>query len=208
MRLAALSTASLVSKIIIYRIGRSAYEEHRVKKQGLVEERMEKTWLPSADVVVEDASQNDVLLKTSDGVNILFKCVLVNVTKQNKITATLISGRTSSVKGSVKEYFTEDDFTVTLTVILTTGEVERGTFPVGDKRFFMPKNEINQLNEILSSTRSLEVANPYLVDVFGITSLVFKKCEFNRNDPVYINSMPFKIEFLSDMDYKFLVEEI
>jgi phage protein U len=131
----------------------------------------------------------------------------VDVTKQHTIVSTAITGRSATGHGTVKEYISEADYTVTISGKLFTGDIT-GVFPVTDKRHDMPYNEIKRLNDVLSSTESLDVSNPYLVDMFGITKLAFKKCDFNQSGMKHLNCFSFKIEFVSDQDYNFLVEDI
>jgi hypothetical protein len=97
--------------------------------------------------------------------------------------------------GKVKERIQEDDYKVKIFGNLCMNE--SGKFP-----FEMLK----QLNGILSGANSIYVASRYL-DIFDITQLTFTDADFNQSTLRYFNVMPFTLNFISDMDYNFLVED-
>jgi hypothetical protein len=97
--------------------------------------------------------------------------------------------------GKVKERIQADDYIVKISGNLCMNE--SGKFPY---------DLMKQLNGILSSAHSIYVANRYL-DIFDITQLAFKNASFNQSTLKYFNVMPFTLDFVSDMDYNFLVED-
>lgn len=135
--------------------------------------------------------ENSVILSTDKGILIEFIDALVNVTKQNSIKQTDLVNRA----GTVKEYIQAKDYTVTI-----SGNVH------STRQNSFPYAELVLLNYILSESKSLIVASPYLL-LFDIKQLVLKTATFNQNPVKYFNALPFALTFDSDKNYDFMITE-
>lgn len=87
------------------------------------------------------------------------------VTKNVNVIKTPIAGR----NGTVKQYINMGDFDVQINGVFTS--------QVPDSR---PDLLIRQLHDITNSTAEVNVASNFL-NLFGIQSLVFERCEFPQN---------------------------
>ena len=63
------------------------------------------------------------------------------------------------------------------------------------------------LNKILSKNESIDVVSVYLNEIFDITKLVFVRGNFDQKQMKFFNVMPFTLNFQSDIDHSFLVED-
>ena len=59
---------------------------------------------------------------------------------------------------------------------------------------------------LLKRAENLKMASKY-TEAFDITDVVLKKATFDQNQIKLFNVMPFRLEFLSDESYEFLVKE-
>jgi len=137
-----------------------------------------------------DLEENIVILRTDNNVAIKILNARVDITKNNKIIDTLLVNRA----GKVKERIQEEDYTVVI----------KGSL-VNDKDRF-PYRDLFVLNRILSEAKSIQVASVYTC-IFDIEKLAFTKADFHQSSWQHFNVMPFTLNFVSDMDYNFLVNE-
>ncbi|MDR1199058.1 MAG: DUF6046 domain-containing protein [Prevotellaceae bacterium] len=140
------------------------------------------------------APRNNIVLRAAvDGktYEIEFTDAKCKVVKENKIIETPIVNR----RGTVKEYINAKDYSITIS----------GNLFVKLKEDF-PVEAVKMLNRLLSTTESIEVSSAYL-SFFEITKMVFKNGTFDQKEAKYVNVMPFSLEFVSDEDYEFLVED-
>lgn len=133
---------------------------------------------------------NNLILRTSDNMEIELINVKIDVTQQNKIVETALVHH----NGKVKEFIQKEDYSIKV-----TGDL------IGDKDKF-PYELLNTLLTILNEQESFSVASPYL-ELFGIDKVALKRAMFNQGTLKYFNVMPFILSFVSDEDYKFLVSE-
>ncbi|MDR2009217.1 MAG: DUF6046 domain-containing protein [Bacteroidales bacterium] len=171
-----------------------------------------------------------MILKTSDNRKfIFFEGARVDVTKRSSITETSITGKSSKVTGTIKEYINDTDYDVNVSCNIITGYMGDklakaaigsiaaiSNFSIAEKvegrlhnivKDKPPYMEIKLLNDVLSSSDSIFVYHAYLNGVFGINKLAFKSCSFNQSGLRQLNVMPLNISFVSDRDYEFLVSE-
>lgn len=140
---------------------------------------------------ISEIPRNNLLLRTNDGTQIEFIDAKVKVVPENTIKCTPLVNR----NGSVKELIQASDYKVTIS----------GSLMVDSMHEF-PYNELKLLNSILKKQESIRVVNAYL-DIFGINQMVFQSGNFDQSAAQFVNVMPFSLDFLSDEDYGFLVED-
>ncbi|MDR2652131.1 MAG: DUF6046 domain-containing protein, partial [Prevotellaceae bacterium] len=147
-----------------------------------------------ANSLTADIPRNNIVLcAVVDGktYEIEFTDAKCKVIKENKIVETAIVNR----RGTVKEYINAKDYSITIS----------GNLFVNSKEDF-PVEAVKMLNKLLSTTESIEVSSAYL-SFFEITKMVFKNGNFDQQTAKYVNVLPFSLEFVSDEDYEFLVED-
>ena len=137
-----------------------------------------------------DNVENGVTLRTDNNDEIRFINAVIDVVKSSDIKSTPLVNRT----GTVKERIQEKDYSIVI----------KGSL-IGDKDKF-PHNELRLLNFILSDARSISISSSY-TRIFGINKVVFKTANFNQSMLTHFNVMPFTINFDSDTDYNFLMNE-
>jgi hypothetical protein len=135
------------------------------------------------------SSENNLVLRTGDGSEIEFIDARIDVTRTNDIKSTALINRA----GMVKERIQAKDYVVV------------GGNLMGDQGRF-PYDALKLLNDMLNTADSIGAASAYL-SIFGIERLALRKAEFLQGNLAYFNVMPFKLEFDSDMDYDFLINE-
>lgn len=136
--------------------------------------------------------ENELILQTEDGTEISFLDAKINVTKSKTIKSQTLVG----ITGSVKEYVQEDDYSVKIT----------GNIYIDDP-FHFPVENMKLLNDILTKVESLSVASVYLNKIFDVHRLVFTSGNFHQGTMKYFNVFPVDIDFKSDIDHSFLVED-
>jgi hypothetical protein len=153
--------------------------------------------LSREDMLQTDISMdnNDIWLSI-DGANYEYADIhiigaRIDVKKKNTIVATPLVNRA----GKVKERIQQDDYTVKISGNLYTNQSDK-----------FPYELLKQLNTILTSANSIYVASAFL-DIFGIARLALKEADFNQSILKHFNVMPFTLNFDSDMDYNFLIDE-
>lgn len=136
-------------------------------------------------------SDNEVAVSTQDGVEIRITDAVIKVEQTKKILSTALLNR----NGTVKEYIQDGDYTVTV-----SGSIigEQGKFPYAEL------NDV--IVPIMERAESLKMSSRY-TDAFGISEVVLTKATFDQNQMRLFNVLPFALEFLSDRNYEFLVEE-
>lgn len=116
---------------------------------------------------------------------------LCTVTKNIKVVATDIAGR----NGTIKQYINTGDYDVSIKGIFTTG--------VSDK---YPEAAMVHLNKITNASVAVKVASNYL-HMFGITYLVFTKCEFEQYEDAGRDEQKFTLQCLSDIPFSIKVTQ-
>ncbi|MGI6078577.1 MAG: DUF6046 domain-containing protein, partial [Fastidiosipilaceae bacterium] len=160
-------------------------------------------------LVDEEEFKNDLLLVNQDNnTEIYLRNVKIDVVKENNIVKTIIAGNRdkSCAKGRIKEYIQAEDYKVKVSFTLFAQD-RKGVGRMSTNRNF-PFDGIKALNSVLDKIGTFDVDtanNNYLNRCFGISKLVFEKCDFNQSSMKYKNAMPISIDFLSDEDYDFLV---
>ena len=114
----------------------------------------------------------------------------IDVTQQNTIKSTPVTGRA----GTVKELIQKQDYNITV----------KGNL-IGERNKF-PYDELHKLEIILNEEKSFE-AKSVLLEAFGIDWVVLKTANFEQKDLKYFNTLPFTLTFESDYNYNFLLEE-
>lgn len=135
----------------------------------------------------------DTTYGTSTGdIAIEFDGVKIDITRENNIKEESIIKRS----GTIKEYIQHKDYVVIVSGILKTD---------GKNKF--PTTELRQLVRLLEEGTVFDVANVY-IESFNISKMVLTKLEAKQEDMRYFNVLPFKLEFKSDTNYDFLVEDM
>lgn len=135
----------------------------------------------------------DTTYGTSTGdIAIEFDGVKIDITRENNIKEESIIKRS----GTIKEYIQHKDYVVIVSGILKTD---------GKNKF--PTTELRQLVQLLEEGIMFDVANVY-IESFNISKMVLTKLEAKQEDMRYFNVLPFKLEFKSDTNYDFLVEDM
>lgn len=133
-----------------------------------------KSWLGTpvfCDVRFPRDGTSDYLLQT----------VLVDVAMTKNIVKTAVQGR----KGTVKEYISEGDYSVTI----------RGAV-VKEGRDEYPVKEVRELHELLTRTEALSIVSDYL-RIFGIYTIVVESFTFKQQEG-FQNVQVFEINCISD----------
>jgi hypothetical protein len=110
---------------------------------------------------------------------------LCSVTKNIKIVKSDIAGR----NGTVKQYINTGDYDVTIKGIFTTG--------VSDK---YPESAMLHLNKITNASVAIKVASNFL-HMFGITYLVFERCDFEQMEDAGRDEQKFTLQCVSDIPF-------
>ncbi len=134
---------------------------------------------------------NNIVLRTDQRSEIEFINAKIDITKKNTIKEEAIL---VSRSGKVKERIQADDYTIKISGSLM-GEWDN-----------FPHRDLYLLNQILNEAKSIEAASAYLC-IFNIEKLVFKTATFDQSKLNYFNIMPFELNFVSDTDYDFLINE-
>ena len=140
-----------------------------------------------------DGSQydNNLLLRTADmGTVIEIIDARIDVTQQNDIRSTPVTGRA----GTVKELIQKQDYTISV----------KGNL-IGERNKF-PYDALHKLEIILNEEKSFE-AKSVLLEAFGIDWVVLKTATFKQEELKYFNTLPFVMTFESDYNYNFLLED-
>ena len=116
---------------------------------------------------------------------------VIKVEQQKKIVSTSLLNR----NGTVKEYIQDGDYVITINGSLIG---EQGKFPYGGL------DEV--LVPLMERAENLKISSRY-TDAFGISEVVLTKATFDQNQMKLFNVLPFELEFVSDRNYDFLVEE-
>jgi hypothetical protein len=115
-----------------------------------------------------------------DGVSI--DTVLFSVAQNKTIIKTPIQGR----NGSVKEYISDNDYSITIRGIITS-----------DSPNVYPEKEVKDLYEVCAVQKEVEISSKFLNDVFGITNIVIESYDFPQSAG-FQNTQMFKIQAVSD----------
>ena len=134
---------------------------------------------------------NEIILQTADGTFIQFIDAKCRVTKSNIVTKQEVVART----GTVKELVRANDESITISGNLLI-----------DNPYAFPLEEMKNLIKILSEESSIAVKSVLINDIYGITKIVFDQCVFDQSQMNYCNVIPFSIDFTSDTNYDFEVE--
>lgn len=140
----------------------------------------------------DGTADNEVAISAGDGKGeIRITDALIKVEQSKRIVSTQLVNRS----GTVKEYMQMGDYEITIDGHLIG---EQGKFPYDDLN--------NILIPLLKRAENLKMASKY-TEAFDITDVVLKKATFDQNQMKLFNVMPFRLEFLSDESYEFLVKE-
>ncbi|MDR1984977.1 MAG: DUF6046 domain-containing protein [Prevotellaceae bacterium] len=138
--------------------------------------------MPRNNIIIEDINR---------GFKIEFLNAKCKVVKQNTIVETAVVNR----DGTVKEFINAKDYSINI-----SGDV------ISDWQYNFPVEEMKTLIGLLNQKTNMKVESAYL-GMFGISQVIFKQGTFDQTVAHYVNTMPFSLEFASDENYEFLVED-
>lgn len=113
--------------------------------------------------------------------DLVFDTVMIEVNQEKNIVRTPIQGR----KGTVKEYISMGDYNVTINGMI-----------VSEFSNVLPKDQIENLRELLELPESLEVSSEFL-QLFSIHNIVVLGFEIGQMMG-YRNQVPFQIRAIDD----------
>ena len=122
----------------------------------------------------------------ADGVIVYLCDVFIDVSLQNTIVKTPLTG----LKGTVKEYVCGEDYKVTISGSL-----------ISDRQDAYPIKELRKFIELLEKEKPIKVASVYL-DAFKIDTLVLESYKIPQSGSKFMNQQSFSLNFISDMDVK------
>ena len=137
--------------------------------------------------------RNKVILKINANTSIEFLNIKIDVTQQNTIVKTALTGRV----GTVKEYIKAEDHTVTMTGDLVSKMAFREAYPY---------DFLIMLLTVLKEKGRIAVVSKYL-EAFGINNLVLESYQLNQSNNKYINTQHFNLKFVSDLEDDYFVIE-
>lgn len=112
-----------------------------------------------------ELNQAPLTLRREDGTAYVFPLdPIMAVNGKNVITRRYVAK--GSLKGSVKESFSQDDFEITITGVLIGSDADK------------LNNMVQQLKEMCESGETLQVESDWLIDGFGVTRLVVESFQF------------------------------
>ena len=130
--------------------------------------------------------------------SLLFQEVVISVTQERNIITTLLQGR----DGTIKEYISNGDYSITLDLAITDyeGEPDEQT----DEEFLLPKQDypisrLETLRKLLTTPQTVEVESDFLY-AFGIKSAVVTS--FSLQQETHSNRQSVQIQMLSDEPYE------
>ncbi len=136
---------------------------------------------------------NTLILSTlDDSLRIAFWDCKITVTRQHTIVQTALSGQ----NGSFKEYVQAKDYTIKVT----------GNLIAESSQTAFPLQELKILGDIFKLKESFKVANVMLNEGFGIYDMCVQKEDYKQSDAKFLNTLPYEIEFVSDVDFDLEVE--
>jgi hypothetical protein len=124
-------------------------------------------------------TDNSGILKPAG--TITFDCVLLSITRPNKIIKTEIQGRDNTVK----EYIGKDDFQIQMNGVITSSN---GVYP---------EQEIKALHEFLDVSTEIEVVSKHLQNL-GIHFVVIDTPELPQTEGSY-SYQAFSVSLISDV---------
>ena len=112
-----------------------------------------------------ELNQAPLTLRREDGTADEFPIdPIIAVNGKNVITRRYVAK--GSLKGTVKESFSQDDFEITITGVLIGSDADK------------LNNLVQQLKEVCESGETLQVESDWLIDGFGVTRLVVESYQF------------------------------
>ncbi|MDR2824270.1 MAG: DUF6046 domain-containing protein [Prevotellaceae bacterium] len=136
--------------------------------------------------------RNNIIVKDTGGkFEIEFINAKCKIIKANSIIETAVVNR----DGTVKEFINAKDYDITISGNIIT-----------NRQYSFPVEEMKTLIGLLSQKTNLKVAGS-LFYMFGIEQMVFKTGTFDQTSAKYVNAMPFSLQFVSDINYDFLVTD-
>lgn len=112
-----------------------------------------------------ELNQAPLTLRREDGTAYVFPLdPIMAVNGKNVITRRYVAK--GSLKGTVKESFSQDDFEITISGVLIGCDAEK------------LNNQVQQLKELCESGETLQVESDWLIDGFGVTRLVVESYQF------------------------------
>lgn len=141
--------------------------------------------------VVNPDLRNNIVLRVPEAEAVIeIIGAKIDITQENTVVRTPVNRRS----GTVKEYVQGNDYRVQV-----KGDLIR------DSKEKYPVKAMKKLIEVLSQPTVIYCSNVKL-RFFGIDRLVYLKGDFPHGR--YVNVQPFQLDFLSDFDYGFLIEDI
>jgi hypothetical protein len=138
--------------------------------------------VPRNNIIIEDVN---------NGFMIEFINAKCKVIRENTIIEMAVVNR----DGTVKEFINAKDYIITI-----SGDI------VADSQYNFPVDEMKTLIWLLDQKLNMNIENA-LLGLFGIRQVVFKHGTFDQTTAKYVNAMPFSLDFVSDENYDFLVED-
>lgn len=126
----------------------------------------------------------------SEGVEITFVDVGINVSQAHTIKETPLTKR----RGTVKEYIQAQDYAISVTGSLISNT--QNGFPYQMLRVF---------DQVMRTPDTLNVASKYL-EAFDISQVVVKEVKYMQQRQKHVNQLPFTITLISDEDYELEME--
>lgn len=158
------------------------------KQGGTAINKPEEVWSGSGDYWLGRQVLTDLSVIVPDEGELVINDATVNVSLQKEIVKTSLVGH----KGTIKEYITDGDYQVNISVGLAAVD---GEGRIVDQ---YPERAMSQLRAILERPEALEVSSAFL-DVFGIRYLVVTG--FTAKQMTHSNRQVIEITAVSDTEY-------
>lgn len=116
----------------------------------------------------------------------------INVTQENVIVKTPLTGR----RGTVKEYIQASDYKFDITGSLISDI--RNAFPIEDLRVFL---------DIMKTTDVLHIQNIFMHTFLQGDNVVMESYSIDQQSQKYVNIIDFKISLVSDEEFNFEIAQ-
>lgn len=141
----------------------------------------------------DEAIRNNLILTTPDGANTLeIYDARINVTQENVIVKTPLTGR----RGTVKEYIQASDYKFDVTGSLITDV--RNSFPLSQLRTFL---------DVMRNADILKVQSIYMDTFLQGDDVVMESYSVDQQSQKYVNIINFKISLVSDENIDFRIDD-
>jgi hypothetical protein len=168
-------------------IGRSQHYKSNLK---YAEKLLEKPLTKEEMLALDDSKMYDFIIRNAiafiskNKYNYYLTNVNINVTRQNKIVTTALTG----LKNSVKEFVYAEDYKVIVSGML-----------LNEKPNAFPINDLRSVIKMLEDEGQIAVESIYL-NAFEIDTLVLESYDIPQSGNKYVNQQDFTLTFLSDKD--------